>query len=618
MKNISIGYIELQIDPQIRLEIITFLKNCFTTINFHEQPVSNNISLKELLKQVDILISNKTVELDENLLNHSFLFTNLPALQDNLKIKNKLLEYNTYLIFPRNRKDLIDILHQHFGKVWFVGAGAGNKELITVKGRKRVANSDVIISDYLLDQNILKDYTNKNTQIISLTKYGNRTKKNKVSQEEINEAILRYSLMNKRVVRLKGGDPFVFGRGGEECEYLLPFHIEYEVVPGVSAMLSALSYAGIPLTHRDYNSGFLVITGYKRECEETSECLNRIGENINYALENRLVALLFMSLNNWNNFSHLIRDKESPLALIEWGAYPRQRVITTTVKNTQEVISKENFKSPTLIAIGENIRTRDHLKWFESLPLSGVRIIIFASELISSELNETLSASGSDCKTYELYNLIPKDIHETSKYLFSLSEYDYIVITSRNAFAILIEQMKILKIDIRKLPNIIVTGKKTEEEFKAIGIYPDIVPQNYSTDGIIESLSQKVISDKRFLFPKSSLSRGGISKYIAEQGGIIDEFILYNNVPKEISKETILEIQSFKAEYIIFTSSSSVDYFFQNINPQKSTFKSVSMGLQTTKSLKEKGIEDIIQPEIFTSEGIHEAIIKNHNKISLK
>ncbi len=554
----------------------------------------------------------------------AYLTTTLPKLKDSVQIEDPsegaiespFGRYKYALKFLKNRSDLIDLFSPYFGKVWLIGAGAGNKELITVKGRKRVSEADVVISDYLLDQDILKSYAGEETLIVPLTKYGKRIKKNHVSQEAINETILRYALLEEKVVRLKGGDPFVFGRGGEECEYLLPYGIGYEVVPGISAMLSALSYAGIPLTHRDYNAGFIVITGYRRECEESHECYQRIAKKINFALEADLVAILFMSLSNWKNFAHLITHREAPVALIESGAYPRQRVFISDVQNALPLIEKKGFKSPTLIVIGENVQVRNHLKWFEELPLYGMKILVFASEKLSVETSDLLNDLGGDCRGYELYDLVPEGIDQVSPYLKGLSNYDYIVITSRNAIDILLSDLKALKIDIRTLPKIIVTGQKTEGEFKKLGIIPDIVPNNFSTDGIIESLSQLDLKGKRFLFPKSSLTKGSLSSYIREAGGVVDNFILYKNVPKRLSEITQQDILDFKAHYIIFTSSSSVEYYFKSLYKPNHRFITVSIGSKTSQALKDQGMEHIIEAKSFTISGIKDLflndIVKSH------
>ncbi|MDH5682570.1 MAG: uroporphyrinogen-III synthase, partial [Spirochaetota bacterium] len=281
----------------------------------------------------------------------------------------------------------------------------------------------------------------------------------------------------------------------------IAFNIDYEVVPGISALLSALAYSGIPLTHRDYNRGFLVVAGYRRDCEGSDDCLLRIADNINYGLRNELVIVLYMALRNWENFSERIERKDAPVALIESGAYPGQRVFSTVVGNVRKVIDSEKLKSPTLIVIGENVKVREHLNWWESQALHGMRILSFSSELLSAELEEMVGALGGFIRSMELYELKASELEAVSGYLRALKSYDYLVITSRNAFEIFMRDLKLLEIDVRDIPKVIVTGEKTSQEFKALGIYPDIVPRVFSADGIIESLSELDITGKRFLFP---------------------------------------------------------------------------------------------------------------------
>ncbi|MDH4128793.1 MAG: uroporphyrinogen-III C-methyltransferase [Spirochaetota bacterium] len=597
MKKIVIGNTDISDNKTIQ-----FLKDFFSEIEIVAGKSNLDYMDSILSGETDLYISPYDFEFSKISVDNRFLYTTLPKIANSPFGKSKKI-----IVFLRSRVDIIQMLSLYFGKVWIVGAGAGDKDLITLKGFKRLKNCDVIITDYLLDKQILKNYVSKNTLIISLTLFGRHGS----SQDLINETLLQNALLFNRVVRLKGGDPFVFGRGGEECEYLIPYNIEYEIVPGISAMLSALSYAGIPLTHRDYNAGFIVITGYRKECENDIDCQTRIAEKINFALSHELMAVVFMSRTNWKNFSHMIIKQYMPVAIIESGAYPYQRVFTSTVKETNNIINKMNLKSPTLIVIGENVKEREKLKWFENLPLHSKKILSFSSELLSNELYNEFSDIGANIKSIELYDLLPEKISSVDKYFKTLSEYDFIIITSRNAFEMLISILKQLRIDIRKMPKLIVTGKKTEEEFNAIGIIPDIVPKVFSSDGIIAELSNISIKGKKFIFPKSSLSKGDISSYIIDQGGIIDEFILYNNVPKKLSEETINEIKSFKPDYVIFTSSSSVDYYFNNIENDNISFTAISIGDKTSKTLREHNISNIMEAKSFTTEGIKDLLLSN-------
>ncbi len=587
-------------------ELISFFTKCFNkntfTIKHIEQGEGDSLLSNN---NIDILISIYKTEIERPLTDLRFLFTTLPKA-DSLFTKDKFV-----IVFLRSRIDLVKLFSSYFGKVWFVGAGAGNRELITVKGKNILQKADVVISDYLLDQQILKYYVNKEAELIPLTKFGERIHKNQVSQEMINEAILRYACIFNKVVRLKGGDSFVFGRGGEECEYILPYNILYEVIPGISAHVSALCYAGIPLTHREYNAGFLVITGFRKKGEDIDKSNNDIANKINFGLKSKLLVALFMSMTNWRNFAHLIYDQDSPAAVIESGAYANQRIFTTTIKNVNNIISAKGLKSPTLIVLGENVKTRQWLKWYEKLPLYGVKVLTFSSDKLSYELNDALNSLGVHSISHELYDLIPEDLSLVESYFRALSDYDYLIVTSRNAFDIFLSNLKVLNIDIRSLPKIIVTGRKTEQEFRKIGIYPDVIPKVFSSDGIIDELSNIDITGKRFLLPMSSLTKGNISKYILSQKGIVHSFVLYKNKAKPINSSIAKDIKDFSPNFIIFTSSSSVNYFVEHIYKADMSFIAVSMGSKTSNTLKSHGFMDILEPSSFTINGII-SVLKNH------
>ncbi|PWM52217.1 MAG: uroporphyrinogen-III C-methyltransferase, partial [Clostridiales bacterium] len=332
------------------------------------------------------------------------------------------------------------------GKVYLIGAGPGDIGLITVKGLECLKKADVIVYDRLANPRLLS-YKRNDCELIYVGKSPDR---HTLTQDEINQVLVDEGLKGKNVVRLKGGDPYVFGRGGEEGEVLRAAGIEFEVVPGITSAISVPCYAGIPVTHRDFTSTFTVITGHEDPTKEDS--------SINWPrLATDPGTLIF--LMGVGNLSKIVgqltkygKDPQTPIALIRWGTRPEQQVVTGTLANIIEEVAKAKLTSPAIIIVGKVVTLRDTLSWFEQKPLFGKRILVTRAREQASVLSEKLEALGAEAWEYPTIEIKePADSTALDQAIAEAGTYDWMIFTSANGVNAFFKRLKALKLDIRTL-----------------------------------------------------------------------------------------------------------------------------------------------------------------------
>ncbi|MCL1834454.1 MAG: uroporphyrinogen-III C-methyltransferase, partial [Leptospirales bacterium] len=316
------------------------------------------------------------------------------------------------------------------GVVYLVGAGPGDPDLISVKGKEILNHADCIIYDYLAEKSLLEGIS---CEMIYVGKEGSN---HTLKQDEINELIARKSLEGKTVVRLKGGDPFIFGRGGEEAEILHSRGIPFVIIPGISSFYSAPAYAGIPLTHRDFSNAFEVISGHRRSDTDDTEDVN-FPE---YNPEKTFVFLMGM-MNLKHICKTLIDEKnfppDTPAGVISWGTRPEQRVAASTLSNIHEAVAKEKLTPPAIIIIGGVVSLREKLRWFDTQPLFGKRIVVTRTRSQSSKLSKILTSLGAkaiEFPTIEIQK--PEGASPLRNSLSNIEKYNWIIFTSQNAINI--------------------------------------------------------------------------------------------------------------------------------------------------------------------------------------
>lgn len=427
------------------------------------------------------------------------------------------------------------------GRVYLVGAGPGDYKLLTLKGLQCVKDADVIVYDRLANEMILKD-AKEDCEFIYV---GKKSKYHTKTQDEINEIIADKALEGKIVTRLKGGDPYVFGRGGEEGEFLLDRGIYFEVVPGITSAIGGLCYAGIPITHRDFASSFHVITGHLKEDDKDLDWGNLAK------LQGTLVFL--MGVANLNNITTSLvkhgKAKDTPVALINWGARSYQRVVTGTLDDIYDIVQREKIGSPSLIVIGGVVTLRDKLNFYEHKPLFATNVVITRARAQSSVLMEKINDLGGNPIEFPTIKINEiKDNAILEQAINNINKYTYIVFTSENSIEIFFKKLLECNKDIRSLGNlkVVAIGKATAKALKLKGIIADLVPEKYIAESLLELLKSHLTKDDNVLVPRAKNARDilitEISKICA-----VDEIKIYETIKDDSSKEEISEILKEKS-----------------------------------------------------------------------
>lgn len=496
------------------------------------------------------------------------------------------------------------------GKVYLVGAGPGDYKLITLKALECIRKSDVIVYDRLANIEYLKE-AKDNCEFINV---GKASSNHLLPQDDINRLIADKALEGKIVTRLKGGDPYVFGRGGEEAELLYNENIEFEVVPGITSPIGGLCYAGIPITHRDHASSFHVITGHPRkDGKETQE--------INWnALANVKGTLVFlMGISNLKKISENLikegKDKNTPVAFISWATRSNQRVITATLENAYEIATRENVKPPTLIVVGTVVNLREKLNFFEKKPLFGENIVVTRCRKQSSSLVEKISDMGGnpiEIPTIKIQKV--EDNKELEAEIDKIKDYTYIIFSSKNAVDIFFDKLNEMGYDARALYNskICAVGGETAKAIKSKGIIADIVPRKYVAEELYEELKDIVNENDKILIPRAKNARDFLVNKLSEKC-YIKEVITYESVIDNDKKNLALEvIEDEKIDYITFASSSTVKNFITLIGEENlkklENKKIISIGPITSKTIEGFGLEVYKEAEVATIDSMIDTI----------
>ena len=496
------------------------------------------------------------------------------------------------------------------GKVYLVGAGPGDYKLLTLKGLECIKKADVIVYDRLANSNYLKE-AKSNCEFIYV---GKASSNHTLPQEDINRVIADKAKEGKIVTRLKGGDPYVFGRGGEEGQLLKEEGIDFEVIPGITSAIGGLCYAGIPITHRDHASSFHVVTGHLRDdYKENPEI------NWNALANIRGTIVFLMGVANLKKISeNLIKEgksKDTPVALISWATRYNQRVITSTLEDVYETAVRENVKPPTLIAVGSVVELRDTLNFFEKKPLFGKNIMVTRSRTQSSSIVEKIMDLGGnpiEIPTIKIEKL--ENNTELENEINNIRDYTYLVLTSKNAVEIFFDKLEEMNLDTRALANLKVCaiGSATAKEIKSRGIIADIVPKAFVAESLFDELKDKLTKEDNILIPRARNARDYLVDKLSEIC-TVKEVHTYESVIDTSKKDEILDIlEKEDLDFITFASSSTVRNFVEIIGQDNldkiNSSKVISIGPITSATAEELNINVYKEAETATIDKIVEAI----------
>ncbi len=502
---------------------------------------------------------------------------------------------------------------QPTGKVYLIGAGPGDPGLITVKGLECVQKADVIIYDYLANERLL-DHRRPDAELIYVGKQGSR---HTLPQDEINALIVKKAREGKYVARLKGGDPFIFGRGGEEAEELADNGIPFEVVPGVTAATAVPTYAGIPLTHREHTASVAFVTGHEDPTKEESRLhWDKLATGIG-------TLVFFMGMKNLQHIAdNLIahgRSPETPVALIQWGTRTDQRVVTGKLNDIVPKVKEAQLGPPAIIVVGEVVRLRRKLNWFESKPLFGKRIVVTRSREQASVFSEMLIDRGATPIEVPSISVVPPSSWaELDKALDEIETYNGVIFTSANAVRFFIQRLRDRGKDIRALKGVMIcaVGPKTAEALEQYGLKADLVPSEYKAEGVLAALGGVRVKGQRFLIPRAKVARELIPDRLRELGADVTVAVAYENVRPEGDVERVKKLfEERKIAAVTFTSSSTVNNFVEILGQKeyKTVLKGAviaCIGPVTAKTAEEYGIQTDIMPKDYTIPALVEAMVE--------
>ncbi len=498
------------------------------------------------------------------------------------------------------------------GKVYLVGAGPGDPTLITVRGKACIEKADVLIYDYLASPSLLRYTRNSAEKIYVGKKGGDHT----LSQEAINALIIEKAKAGLTVTRLKGGDPFIFGRGGEEAEELVKADIDFEIVPGVTSAIAAPAYAGIPLTHRRYTSTVAFVTGHEDPSKDTSD--------INWgSLANGIGTLVFlMGVKNLPNIvDHLIqngRSSKTPVALVRWGTTSRQKTVLGTLENIVQRVKEARLKAPAIIVVGEVVSLRKKMKWFETRPLLGKKIVVTRAREQASDLVARLNQLGAEVLECPTIKVIPaENTQPLEKAISRLSEYEWLIFTSVNGVKFFFNFLFAAGLDVRALGHLktAAIGPATASALSKFGIKTDIIPESYRAESILEAFAREDVIGKKILLPRAAEARPVLPVELGKAGAFVDEIITYRTCQDTQLAEVLIEdLKNNAIDMVTFTSSSTVKNFKgllsrDNISSLMQNVTIACIGPVTADTAIQLGFEPKIVAETFTIPGLCESIV---------
>jgi uroporphyrinogen III methyltransferase/synthase len=511
------------------------------------------------------------------------------------------------------------------GLVYLVGAGPGDPGLMTARSLELIASADAIYYDRLIPPGAL-DGARDDAELIYV---GKAPGKPSVPQEEIGERLIEAARAGKSVVRLKGGDPFVFGRGGEEGEALREAGVEFEVVPGITAGVAAAAYAGIPVTHRDDASAVAFVTGHEDPEKEESaldwEALAHFpGTLVFYMGVKRLAG-------NATTLIEAGRNADEPAAAVERGTMDGQRTVVATLGTLAKAVECEGIGAPALIVVGPVVERRESLAWLERRPLYGRRIVVTRARAQASGLARRLRDLGADVVELPAIRIEPRiESNEVRSAVERISDYALIVLTSPNGVRLLFEAMRAAGLDARALATpekqqvgevgsgaaantgatVAAIGPGTARALAKCGIAADIVPERFVAESLVEALGAIEVRGKRVLVARAAEARDVIPEHLGGRGAEVDVVTLYETVREEPSPETVEAAQS--ADYVTFTSSSTVRNLIDALGDRfPSAARIVSIGPVTSEAVENAGLDVHVEAERHDIDGLVVALLED-------
>ncbi len=491
------------------------------------------------------------------------------------------------------------------GKVYLVGAGPGDPGLLTIKGLECIRRADVIVYDRLVHPSLLC-HARPDAELIYV---GKASAAHTMKQEDINQLLVDKAKDGKTVVRLKGGDPYVFGRGGEEAEVLVENGIGFEEVPGITSAIAAPAYAGIPVTHRDCCSALGIVTGHEKG-QESRIRWDKIATGLD-------TAVFLMGVENLPNIvANLVengRDPSTPVALVRWGTRPEQETLVGTLADIVEKVLSAGFKSPAVTIVGDVVTLREKLRWFDNRPLFGKRILVTRSRDQASDLSRLLREHGAEPIEFPVIKITPPESFEKlDAALDRVDQYDWLLFTSANGVLSVMSRLNELGRDVRWLkgPKVGAIGPATAEAIACLGIRVDFTPSRFVAEAVVEEFPEDP-SGKRILIPRAQEAREVLPEKLTERGAQVDVVTAYCTEIEESCAGPVKEmLAEGEIDIITFTSSSTIKNFVKLIGASVPEGVQIAcIGPITAQTAEELGLRPDIVAEEYTIEGLVKALM---------
>lgn len=479
-------------------------------------------------------------------------------------------------------------------KVYLIGAGPGDPELLTVKGRRILETADAVLFDHLAPAGLL-DLAPPHAERIYV---GKKKSAHAYSQEEICAMLIEHARRGQTVVRLKGGDPFIFGRGGEEAEALADAGVPFEIVPGVTTPLGIAAYTGVPLTHRDHTSAVTFVTGHA------------VGEIDWDRVGMAETLVIFMGLTTFRQIAHELmargRSPETPAMAVRWATRPDQETLAGTLQTLPGLIEESGMKPPATIIVGEVVRLREKLNWYERLPLFGKRIVVTRAAGQAAQLASKLEELGAcviEIPTIEIHPAL--DAAPLDAAIADLASYDWLIFTSANGVRFFVERLDRSAADLRSLrARICAIGPATRAAIEALHLKVDLMGQEYVAESLLAAFAAHDLAGKRILLPRAAVARDVIPEELARRGALVEVVEAYRTTPPEHVREFPAGVDA-----VTFTSSSTVQNFVSLYGAESMAgAQAISIGPITSGTARSLGIAVTAEAKPFTVDGLVEAV----------
>ncbi|MBI2104774.1 MAG: uroporphyrinogen-III C-methyltransferase [Candidatus Omnitrophica bacterium] len=498
------------------------------------------------------------------------------------------------------------------GTVYLVGAGPGDPGLLTVRGAALLRQADLVVYDHLVSPRIL-DHCAPGAKRVYVGKEADR---HQMSQQAINRSLIRAARAGQTVVRLKGGDPFLFGRGGEEALDLVRAKVAYEVVPGVTSATAVPAYAGIPVTHRALASSVAVVTGHEDPAKPSSAVR---WDRLATACDT-LVCLMGVSTLA-SIAARLIRHGRptvTPCAVIEWGTYPRQRTVTGTLRTIARRARTARVRPPAVLVIGDVVSLRERLAWFEARPLFGKRILVTRASDRAASFAERLEALGAEVVQLPAIELVP--VKQNGLFRGVIKEIrkpDWVFFTSPEGIGWFARMLRPHRKDVRWLSGcrIGAIGPKTALAIEEAGLHVDFVPRRFSQEGILEGLPRRLLTGKRALILSAAESRDVLEAGLRARGAHVRKVPIYRTVIPAALREGVAAVARQRFDLVAVTSASCVEHLIHALRAagqgrQLRRLRFASIGPVTSQAVRARGGRVAVEAKTSTIEGLIDAMVR--------